>query len=42
MPLPQFRVARVRENLVDAAARHHIAAQEQGQQPIAHIIHPAR
>src|SRR6266536_2156120 len=40
--LPQFRAARVRENLVDAAARHHIAAQEQGQQPIAHLIHSAR
>ena len=42
IPLPQLRVAGVRQNLVDAAASHHIAAQEQGQQPIAHIIHCAR
>jgi hypothetical protein len=32
----------MRENLVDAATSHHIPAQEQGHQPIAHIIHSAR
>ena len=40
--LPQFRIARVRQNLVHAAASHHITAQEQGQQTIAHLTHPAR
>ena len=40
--LPQFRVARMRENLVDATTSHHIATQEQVQQPIAHVIHSAR
>src|ERR1700730_6864882 len=33
--LPQFRIARVRKHLVHAAASHHVAAQNQGQQPIA-------
>ncbi len=42
VPLPQFQVPRVRENLVDAAASHHIAAQEHGHQPVAHIDHSAR
>jgi len=40
--LPQFRIARVRQNLVHAAASHHITAQEQGQQTIAHLTHCAR
>ena len=40
--LPQFRIARVRQNLVHAAASHHVTAQEQGQQPIAHLTHCAR
>src|SRR5262249_24369702 len=40
--LPQFRVAGVRQNLVDAAAGHHVAAQEQGHQPAAQIDHSAR
>ena len=40
--LPQFRIARVREHLVHAAASHHITAQEQGQQTIAHPAHSAR
>jgi hypothetical protein len=40
--LPQFRIARVRQHLVHAAAGHHVAAQEQGQQPITHLTHSAR
>lgn len=39
---PQFRVAGLRQNLVDAAARHHVTAQEQGHQAIAHLIHSPR
>jgi hypothetical protein len=39
--LPQFRIARVRQNLVHAAASHHVTAQEQGQQTIAHLTHSA-
>src|SRR6266566_7173640 len=35
-------IARVREHLVHAPASHHVAAQEQGQQPIAHLTHSAR
>jgi len=37
MGLPQLRVARMRENLIDAAARHHIAAQEHGHHATAHL-----
>ena len=40
--LPQFRIARVRQHLVHAAASHHITAQEQGQQTISHLTHCAR
>ena len=40
--LPQFRIARVRQHLVHAAAGHHITAQEQGQQTITHLTHSAR
>jgi len=39
---PQFRVAGARQYLVHAAAQHHITAEEQGHQPIGHIIHCAR
>ena len=39
--LPQLRIARVRQNLVHAPAGHHITAQEQGQQTITHLTHPA-
>jgi hypothetical protein len=38
VPFPQFRVARVRQNLVDAAAWHHVATKEQGHQPIRQVI----
>ena len=40
--LPQFRIARERQNMVHAAASHHVTAQEQGQQTIAHLTHSAR
>jgi hypothetical protein len=40
--LPQLRITRVREHLVHAAASHHVAAQEQDHQPIAHTTHSAR
>jgi hypothetical protein len=39
---PLNRVAGMRENLVDATASHHLTAQEQGQQPIAHLSYSDR
>ncbi|GAA0514641.1 hypothetical protein GCM10009533_11990 [Saccharopolyspora spinosporotrichia] len=38
--LAQSRIAGVRKDLVDAAARHHVAAQEEGD--LAHAVHPPR